>query len=140
MPNGEVTISGEQVIIQQVSRYHSGTYRCQHKGDAKLFTDKIVNVFFGPEVKVSKIYIHDQGSVHLHLVCQVNSNPVASISWYKDGYLLSSINRGSGIHVYKINHPGRKDIGVYTCFANSSSTGYDSIYLSGYFSNLFYCL
>ncbi len=28
-------------------------------------------ILVGPEVKVSKIYIHDQGSVHLHLVCQV---------------------------------------------------------------------
>ena len=28
----------------------------------------------GPEVKVSKIYIHDQGSVHLHLICQVSLN------------------------------------------------------------------
>lgn len=48
------------------------------------------------------------------------------------------IFQASGILIYKIEHPGSKDIGVYTCFANSSNTGYDSIYLSGRSTNIKY--
>eukprot|EP00088_Acartia_fossae_P037240 TRINITY_DN38406_c0_g1_i1.p1 TRINITY_DN38406_c0_g1~~TRINITY_DN38406_c0_g1_i1.p1 ORF type:complete len:264 (-),score=43.80 TRINITY_DN38406_c0_g1_i1:35-793(-) len=131
MPTGDREIPGEQVIIQHVTRKHAGTYRCQDKHNPQLFTDKIVNVLYGPEVKVSKIYIHNQGSVHLNLICQVNSNPKAQISWYKDGFLVKSQNQVSDVLVYKIAHPGPQHLGVYTCFANNTHTGYDSLYLTG---------
>jgi len=134
MVTGEEFIVGEQVIIQKVNRQHTGTYRCQDIHNPQLFIEKTVSVLYGPGVEVMKTYVHSQGSVHLHLICQVESFPPASITWYKDGHLLNSTHQVAlqAVLTYSIVHPSTQDFGTYTCQANGSTSVIQSLSIAGF--------
>ncbi|XP_023322294.1 transmembrane and immunoglobulin domain-containing protein 1 [Eurytemora carolleeae] len=124
LPNGMTRVRGEQVIVQRVSRDHSGIYRCQDEMDPSLYTDKIVNVLYGPDVLVFKMFIQTLDGINLNLVCQVSSNPLASVLWMKNGQIIQASTQVEYKFVltHVILHPSKADLGVYTCIANNSRT------------------
>ena len=82
MPDGQSEIRSEVVTFSQVSRKHSGTYRCTaSNGHGKEATQTVeVVVKYAPEIELSEMFIHTrEGEEKTELVCNVHAHPAPQV-------------------------------------------------------------
>lgn len=143
MPDGQSEIKSEVVTFSQVSRKHSGTYRCTaSNGHGKEATQTVeVVVKYAPEIELSEMFIHTrEGEEKTELVCNVHAHPAPQVIWERNGQKIIDNSRvkqsniGSR-HTLVITSVQRSDFGSYSCRAsNNLGTQHRVIELSGHAS------
>ncbi|KAJ1172187.1 hypothetical protein NDU88_004037, partial [Pleurodeles waltl] len=144
-PNGHVTIavSGRTLLIKEAQVSDTGRYTCVASniaGEDELDFD--VNIQVPPSFqKASGLWdtrdFPDSGSSRdviinnpLSLFCESNAVPPPTLTWYKDGYPLTSSDKVlilPGGRVLQIPRAQALDAGRYTCVAVNEA-GEDSIH------------
>lgn len=129
LPDGREEIVGNQIIYQNVTRKHSGTYICEaSNGPGQSAIDSVViDVQHKPEILGEQTYVEKDEGIQMELVCIVHGSPPPHVTWTREGH---QIPRGSErVRATKI---GRKhlltidrltaeaDAGTYQCVATNS--------------------
>ncbi|XP_073456587.1 hemicentin-2 [Aquarana catesbeiana] len=124
----EILDGGRTLSISLIQSGHGGRYTCKAEGDAGS-AEAMVNVLV-QELPVVSITGGSSTSAKLRepltLECDVSGSPPPSISWWKDGFQLSTNQLTLQIEAISID-----DEGVYTCVAaNSAGEGRQDVILN----------
>jgi len=127
LPSGETTANGNSVVIQDVSRHHSGIYICtadnQVGSPAKAEID--LKVLYPPEIEVDQSWISTGDGIEAEVSCNIHAEPPADVKWYKDTMLLDPTNNRhmqtyGNKHVLQLKNVRETDFGNYSCMADNS--------------------
>jgi len=139
LPSGEKVLEGSQLVIQDVTRHHSGIYLCS--GDNKVGkpdTAQIdLKVLFAPEIDVTQSWLRTSDGIEAEVSCNVHAEPKAEVKWYKDTMLLDATNTRhmenfGNKHVLTLRNVREVDFGNYSCMAdNSLGRQWGSVEVSG---------
>lgn len=127
LPDGRNELIGSQVIYQNVTRKHSGTYICEaSNGPGQSAIDSvIIDVLHAPEILGEQTFVEKDDGIQMELVCIVHGSPVPEIVWFRDGARVIPDNR------IRAGRIGRKhlltvdritaeaDAGTYVCKASN---------------------
>nr|DBA21577.1 TPA: hypothetical protein GDO54_018188 [Pyxicephalus adspersus] len=124
----EVIDGGRTLTIGLIQSGHAGRYTCKAEGDAGS-AEATINVLV-QELPVVSIAGGSSVSAKLRepllLECDVSGSPPPSVSWWKDGFQLSTNQPTLQIDAISID-----DEGVYTCVAaNSAGEGRQDVVLN----------
>eukprot|EP00093_Oithona_nana_P010757 10757.XXX_265016_286838_1 [CDS] Oithona nana genome sequencing. len=127
LPSGEKFEEGNSVIIQDVSRHHSGIYVCTADNDvgtpARAEID--LKVLYPPEIEVDQTWIPTGEGIEAVVSCNIHAEPVASVKWYKDTMLLDPTDNRQmrtfgNKHELTLKNVRETDFGNYSCMADNS--------------------
>jgi len=127
LPDGRNELVGSQVIYQNVTRKHSGTYICEaSNGPGQSAIDSvIIDVLHAPEILGEQTFVEKDDGIQMELVCIVHGSPMPEIVWFRDG------TRVIPDHRIRAGRIGRKhlltvdritaeaDAGTYVCKASN---------------------
>lgn len=137
---GEQVARGPGLSLARVTAAMSGTYSCvATNSEGETSQELSLNVLYKPRTKFSrKTSTRDSYTSSTLLSCQVQANPRASVSVYKDSEQVSSslVRSGSDSEadLYTLTLGGltEADYGNYSCVArNNLGTGTDSVMITG---------
>jgi len=139
LPSGETTANGKSVVIQDVSRHHSGIYVCtaDNQVGSPASAEIDLKVLYPPEIEVDQSWIPNEEGIEAEVSCNIYAEPPADVKWYKDTMLLDPNNNRhmetyGNRHVLILRHVSETDFGNYSCSAdNSLGTQRGSIEVSG---------
>lgn len=137
---GHILSDGSSLSLSDVTPDQSGGYRCvatNTLGDSHQTLS--INVLYKPRTKLSRQSSSRDGySSSTLLSCQVEANPSATVTLYKDSQIMSNSLIKSGrkdkYDIYSITIGGitESDYGNYSCVArNSLGTSTDSLKITG---------
>ncbi|XP_076466029.1 uncharacterized protein LOC143297514 [Babylonia areolata] len=140
----KVGVSGEVLIIHNITRYCGGTYECvAFNGVPPAVTHLIqVSVEFAPEIYLPNKRIGQDMGRETILECTVTAFPHAVSMWTRNGEKISTLSQKYRLEIYeeeqnsitlslRIFSIERHDYGVYICMA-SNTLGEDSESMSLY--------
>jgi len=126
--------------LSDVTHSMSGRYRCvASNSEGESYQTLSINVLYKPRTKLSrKTTSRDSYTTNIMLSCQVEANPTATVTVYKDTQLLSNSLLKSGktdkfdLYTITIGGLSESDYGNYSCVArNNLGTSFDSLSISG---------
>jgi len=139
LPSGEKFVEGNSVIIQEVSRHHSGIYVCSADNEvgnpARAEID--LKVLYQPEIEVEQTWLPTGEGIEAEVACNIHAEPVPEVKWYKDTMLLDPTNNRhmqtyGNRYVLLLKNVRETDFGNYSCMAdNSLGRSRGSIEVSG---------
>lgn len=127
--NSRVNLSADNkhLTITNVKRVDSGEYRCVATNSLGYFTSypAYLGVQYKPEISPLPRVIQRMEGEKLTIFCNASGNPLATISWTKDGNSVDTNNssrrnlscEGKQLTVKNVS---RGDNGVYRCVAENS--------------------
>jgi len=127
LPSGDKVIEGDKLVIQDVTRHHSGIYLCT--GDNKVGrpdTAQIdLKVLYPPEIEVTHTWVRQSEGIEAEVSCNVHAEPKPEVKWYKDTMLLDPTNTRlmetfGNRHVLTLKNVREVDFGNYSCMADNS--------------------
>lgn len=126
LPNGERNATGDTYIIQSATRHDAGQYICTAYNDVGQPAEQTitVNILYPPEIEVERAWVHSGEGNEALLVCIVNAEPHAEVSWYRDTLKLDTNERritevrGSR-HTLIVRKVQASDFGNYSCVADN---------------------
>ncbi|KAL9897501.1 klingon isoform 2-T6 [Glossina fuscipes fuscipes] len=118
---------GPILTLEKVERQQAGIYQCTADngvGDP-VSVDIRLDVLYPPDIQVEKSWIHSGEGFEAKLVCIVYADPVATVSWYQNSFLIQSTDRRimssrGNRHTLTIRHIQQEDFGNYSCVADNS--------------------
>jgi len=139
LPSGDKFVEGNSVIIQEVSRHHSGIYICTADNEvgnpARAEID--LKVLYQPEIEVEQTWLPTGEGIEAEVSCNIHAEPVPEVKWYKDTMLLDPTNNRhmetyGNRYVLLLKNVRETDFGNYSCMAdNSLGRSRGSIEVSG---------
>lgn len=127
LPSGDKTLNGNSVVIQDVSRHHSGIYMCSANNGvgAPAMAEIDLKVLYPPEIEVDQSWIRTGDGIEAEVSCNVHAEPRAEVKWYKDTMLLDPTNNRhmetfGNRHVLILRNVRETDFGNYSCTADNS--------------------
>ncbi|VVC26794.1 Fibronectin type III,Immunoglobulin subtype,Immunoglobulin-like domain,Immunoglobulin-like [Cinara cedri] len=126
LPNGERNMTGDTYIIQSATRHDAGVYICTAYNSVGQPAEQTitVNILYPPEIRVERVWVHSGEGNEALLVCIVNAEPLAEVSWYRDTLKLDTNERritevrGSR-HTLIVRKVQASDFGNYSCVADN---------------------
>ncbi|XP_025408165.1 neurotrimin isoform X2 [Sipha flava] len=126
LPNGERNATGDTYIIQSATRHDAGLYICSAYNTVGQVAEQTitVNILYPPEIEVERVWVHSGEGNEALLVCIVNAEPHAEVSWYRDTLKLDTNERritevrGSR-HTLIVRKVQASDFGNYSCVADN---------------------
>jgi len=137
---GQVVSRGPSLTLSDVAPDISGGYRCVATNSlGESHQTLTINVLYKPRTKLSRqTTSRNSYSATTQLSCQVQANPTATVTLYKDTQIMSNSLVKSGkkdkFDIYSITIGGltESDYGNYSCVArNSLGTSSDSLKITG---------
>ncbi|XP_077283152.1 limbic system-associated membrane protein-like [Arctopsyche grandis] len=117
---------GQQLVMDQVTRASAGKYRCivDNGVGPALNKDFVLQVLFPPEITVERSWVHSGEGFQAELVCTVEADPPAEVSWYQDSFPISPNDRITMSsrhqnHSLLITNVQPEDFGNYSCAADN---------------------
>lgn len=139
LPSGDKFVDGNSVVIQEVSRHHSGIYICSADNEvgnpARAEID--LKVLYQPEIEVQQEWLPTGEGIEAEVSCNIHAEPVPEVKWYKDTMLLDPTNNRhmetyGNRYVLLLKNVRETDFGNYSCMAdNSLGRSRGSIEVSG---------
>ncbi|BFY98121.1 hypothetical protein BsWGS_01161 [Bradybaena similaris] len=127
-----IGISGEVLLIHNVSRYCGGVYECVAFNGVPPAVNKLirVSVEFPPEIKLPTKRIGQDVGKETILECTITANPQAVGFWKKNGEEMKTVSGKYRIEPYaddehsitlslRIMFIDKNDYGTYTCEASN---------------------
>jgi len=127
LPSGDKMVEGDKLVIQDVTRHHSGVYLCT--GDNQVGrpdTAQIdLKVLYPPEIEVTHQWNRQTEGIEAEVSCNVHAEPKPEVKWYKDTMLLDPTNTRlmeafGNRHVLTLKNVREVDFGNYSCMADNS--------------------
>ncbi|KAL1779682.1 hypothetical protein HispidOSU_020534 [Sigmodon hispidus] len=119
-------INTSSVCVSPISKEDNGVrFTCKLQSRQEVSVSVVLNVTFPPALDGNGFQTVEENS-HVNLVCNVNSNPPAQMTWYKDNSTLilekdrHQIQETRESFQLSITKVKKSDNGTYTCFASSS--------------------
>lgn len=127
LPSGEKSLTGVSIVIQEVSRHHTGLYICTaDNGVGQPSSAEIdLQVLYPPEIAVDQTWIKTKEGIEAEVSCNVHGEPQPEVKWYKETMLLDPTNNRhmetyGNRHVLILRHVNEYDFGNYSCMADNS--------------------
>uniref|UniRef100_A0A0K2SXN7 Ig-like domain-containing protein n=1 Tax=Lepeophtheirus salmonis TaxID=72036 RepID=A0A0K2SXN7_LEPSM len=127
LPSGDKALEGYSIVIQDVSRHHSGIYSCtaDNKVGEPARAEIDLKVLYPPEIEVDQSWIRTEEGIEAEVSCSVHAEPKAEVKWYKDTMLLDPTNNRhmetfGNKHVLILRNVRETDFGNYSCMADNS--------------------
>jgi len=128
LPDGRNEIEASQMVFQNVTRKHSGTYICEaSNGPGQTAIDSVViDVLHAPDILGEPTYVEKADGIQMELVCIVHASPAATVSWYRNDQPIRAQQgrvRASRIgrkHLLTVDQlTAASDAGTYECRASN---------------------
>jgi len=127
MPNGEESITGEKITLENVSAAHAGTYKCTAaNGNGHPVSNRIiVNIEYKPIVELEEVFVHTKAGNKVEIICKVIGHPHPTVEWRKDGDVINKnearmqMNHYGKQHSLSIESVQKEDYGSYKCGATN---------------------
>jgi len=125
MPNGEESITGEKITLENVSAAHAGTYQCTAaNGNGHPVSNRIIVIIeYKPIVELEEVFVHTKTGNKVEIVCKVIGHPHPTVKWRKDGEVIKKnearlhLNHYGKQHSLSIESVEKEDYGSYACRA-----------------------
>ncbi|XP_016057392.1 PREDICTED: transmembrane and immunoglobulin domain-containing protein 1 [Miniopterus natalensis] len=121
----ENTVNSSAVCVSSISENDNGvTFTCKLQRDQSVAVSVVLNVTFPPLLSGNDFQTVEEGSA-AKLVCNVQSNPQAQMTWYRDSRVLNleknrhQVQQTSESLQLSIAKVKKSDNGTYSCFARS---------------------
>ncbi|KAL5284998.1 hypothetical protein ACFFRR_006995 [Megaselia abdita] len=118
---------GTILTLEKLERQQAGVYQCTADNNVgePVTVDMRLDVLYPPEIQVEKSWIHTGEGYEAVLQCIVFADPVATVSWYQNSFLLQPTDRKitnyrGNRHDLTIRHIQPEDFGNYSCVADNS--------------------
>jgi len=112
-------VPGGSLTIGRVAREDAGQYKCTAtNSQGKSTTAVNVHVLYSPIIRLSRNYPRESSQYIFSIVCSVQANPPAKVSWYKDGHYIRTENYrelGEQQHYLSVTSLKESDYGNYSC-------------------------
>ncbi|XP_050438441.1 neurotrimin-like isoform X2 [Adelges cooleyi] len=126
LPSGDKNLTGDTLIIQSATRHDAGVYICTAYNNVGQPAEQTitVNILYPPEISLERDWVHTGEGNEALLVCIVNAEPQAEVSWYRDTLKLDTNERritevrGSR-HTLIVRKVQASDFGNYSCMADN---------------------
>ena len=127
MPNGEESITGENITLENVSAAHAGTYQCTAaNGNGHPVSNRIIVIIeYKPIVELEEVFVHTKAGNKVEIVCKVLGHPHPTVEWRKDGEVIKKnearmhLNHYGKRHSLSIESVQKEDYGSYACRATN---------------------
>jgi len=127
MPDGEESIAGEKLTLENVSPKHAGTYKCTaSNGNGNPVSNIIiVNIEYKPEIELEEVFVHTVTGNKVEIVCKVVGSPHPTVEWKRNGEMIKNevtgitIHHAGSQHSLVIESVTSTDYGSYSCHAGN---------------------
>ncbi|CAG0913830.1 unnamed protein product [Notodromas monacha] len=140
--SGETRLTGEKLVLDQVSHQQAGRYMCiadNGVGEpAKAFID--LDIMYKPVITIEEGWIHSGENSQAELTCIIHGQPNPQVSWFRDGVELSGSDSAhwtqskidGNVYTLELKNLKREHFGTYECRAsNTIGRSEEYIELSG---------
>jgi len=128
----EVDEEEERLVMASVKPDDAGVYACVgENSEGSSRQEVLLTVFYKPRVGVERRGGKRSGAV---LACTVQANPLAQVTWHKDGLpvLRRGVEEAGGVHLLSLPSMQEKDYGNYSCTGhNKLGSGSASLLVTG---------
>ena len=127
MPDGEESIAGEKLTLENVSPKHAGTYKCTaSNGNGNPVSNIIiVKIEYKPEIELEEVFVHTVTGNKVEIVCKVVGSPHPTVEWKRNGEMIKNevtgitIHHAGSQHSLVIESVTSTDYGSYSCHAGN---------------------
>jgi hypothetical protein len=134
-----VIATSENVTLNSVERFDSGTYECTASNSLgpKVSAQVSIHVTYAPQIDIDEELVTSGEDYETKLKCVVHADPKAEVYWLKDNASVSDLDHvhtftEGNKHYYHIAKTQVSDFGKYKCIAtNSKGTNSKEIELTG---------
>jgi len=121
-----------RLVLPAVNPEDAGSYACVgENSEGSSRQEVLLTVFYKPRVVIERRGGKRSGAV---LACTVQANPLAQVTWHRDGVavLRRGVAEAGGVHLLTLPSMQEKDYGNYSCTGhNKLGSGSASLLVTG---------
>ena len=126
--NGNDTIEGTEINLENVNKDHDGLYYCTAKnqsGDVLAKEWFVLNVKkYAPDIKITEEFINAAENDDIEITCLIDASPKANVTWFKDSIKIKEgrkkfTHNGDNYNLF-IPSLSFSDSGNYYCQAKNT--------------------